>query len=107
MALRRRCRRSRSPRAAAAGRRAGQQVGRDGDVASLGQLIGHAADPIGQAEDLVDHDHGGGFVLHLGIGDEAIHLALAVFDFHPFEVARGFFEACLGPIGILLGEGRN
>src|SRR5438874_2002968 len=90
--------------AAAAGRRAGKEVWRDGDVTGLSQLVGHAAHPIAEPEDFVDYDHGGGLVLDFGVGDEAIDLPVPVFDFHPFQVARRFFESGLGPI---LGGGRG
>jgi hypothetical protein len=79
-------------------RRPGQQVGRDDDVAGLGQLIGHAARPIGQAKYFVNENDRGRLVFDFGIGNEAIDLAIAVLDFHPLQVARGFIETRPGPI---------
>ena len=47
---------------AAAGAGAAQQIGRDGDVAGFGELVGDAADPIGKPFVLMDEDDGGGGV---------------------------------------------
>src|SRR5262249_15627885 len=59
---------------------------------------GEVFNPIGQTKDFMDHDHGRGFLFHFGIDDEAIHLAVVIFDLDPFAVASGFFELLLGPV---------
>ena len=46
----------------------------------------------------MDDDDGGGLVADLWVGDEAVDGAVAVGDFHPFEVAGGFFEAFEGEV---------
>ena len=50
-----------------AGAVAAQQIGRDGDEAFGGELVGHGADPVRQTEDLMDHDDGRGAGRPLGI----------------------------------------
>ena len=88
----------RVPRCRRRRRGARKQVRRDGDVTGFGQLIRDASGPIGEAEDFVDDNDRGRLVLHFGIGDGTIHFTISVFDLYPLEVARGFFDAGLGPI---------
>ena len=84
--------------AAAVGSHAGEEVGGDGDVAGLGELVGHAARPVGEALIVVNDDDGGGFSFHLGVGDEGGDDALVMGNLDVFVVAGGFFEAGLGPV---------
>jgi len=70
----------------------------DGDEACFGQVISDATRPVGQAENLMDDHDGSRLALHFGISDEAIYFPVAMLDFHPFAVARGFFESGLGPV---------
>ncbi len=85
----------------------GQQIGHDGDVSGLGQLIGGQARPVGGAEDFVDDDHGRRLVLDLRVDDERLHLAVAVLDLHPLPVARGLFQPFLRPVLGGSGGGRQ
>src|SRR5258707_692819 len=63
-----------------------------------GQLVAHAAHPVGEPEDFVDDEDGRGLGLDLGIDDEGAHVAAAIFDRHPFAMARGGFELFDGPV---------
>src|SRR5262249_26470427 len=74
--------------AAAIGTKARKHVGRDGDIARFGKLIGHAADPIRQSFVLVNYYDGRRFVFHLRVDEEALHFAVAVFDLGPFMMPR-------------------
>lgn len=84
--------------AAAVGADAGEEVGRDDDEALCGELVGHLFGPVAEAEDFVDHDDDGRFGADLGIDDEGLHGAVAMFEGDVLAVARGFFEHRLGPV---------
>src|SRR5207253_127875 len=58
--------------AAAIGAHSGNQVGGDGDEAVGGELVGHRAQPVGEAVDLADDDHHGRFFLDLGVHDKRL-----------------------------------
>ena len=75
-------------RAAAAARtRAGKKIRRNGYIACFGKLVSHAAHPIGQPENLVDDYDGRSLVFDFRVGDGAVHLSIAMFDFDPFDMA--------------------
>ena len=84
--------------AAAVGAGAGEQVGRDDDVALGGELVGHLLGPVAEAEDLVDEDDDGGLLADLGIDDEGLHGAVAVLEGDVLAVARRLFEGGFGPV---------
>ena len=77
---------------------AGKEIGGDGDIAGLGELVDDAAGPIGETLVFVNHDDSGGLGFDFGETDEGFHGAVAVFHGDPFEMARRFFEAGFGPI---------
>src|SRR5207245_10251274 len=79
--------------AAASGARAREEVGRYGDVPGFRKLVSHAANPIGEPEDLVNEDDHGRLVLDLRINEETFHLAAALLDLYVFLVARRFFQS--------------
>ena len=87
------------------GPEAGEQVGRDDDVAHGGDVVGHGARPVGEAEDFVDEQDDGRFVADFGIDNEGVDGAAAVVDFDPFLMARRFVEDGFGPV--LCGGGRG
>ena len=66
----------------------GQQVGRHGDEALGRELVGHRADPVGESEDLVDHDDDRRLVLALGIDDPDANRRAAHVDVDELAVAR-------------------
>src|SRR5580698_5433816 len=86
---------------AAIGTEAREQVGRDGNVASGGQIIRHAARPIAEAKDFVNYQHDRRFFLYLRIDHESLHGAVAVLDGNPFAMTWRFFKFLLRPV---LGE---
>jgi len=88
-------------RAAALEPLAGEQVGGERDVAGLGELVGDAAHPVGEAAVLVDDDHRRRLGLALGVDDEGVDGALAVLHRHPLVVARRLLQPRQGPV---LGE---
>src|SRR5581483_3166055 len=90
--------------AAAVRAHTGKKIGSDGNVAGFGDLVGKVLDPIGHAEDFVNDEDDGRFVLGFGIGDEGFDRAAVVLDGDPFTVARGFVELGHGPV---LGEGKG
>ena len=76
----------------------GQQIGSDRDVTGFGKFIRQLLHPISHAEDLVnDHDRSG-LLVYFGIDNEAVDLAIAVLNLHPFVMARRFRELLFGPI---------
>ncbi len=77
---------------------AAEQIGLDDDEAFRGNLVGHLFGPVTEAENLVDHDHDGGFVLDFGIDDEGLDGAVAPVERDIFPMARGGFEAGFGPV---------
>ncbi len=84
--------------AAAVGAEAGEEVRRDDDEALAGEFVGHLFGPVAEAEDLVDEDDDGGFGFDLGIDDEGLNGAVAVFERDVLVVARGGVEARFGPV---------
>src|ERR687885_762197 len=62
-----------SDRVWVAGELARQEVRRDGDEAICRELVGNAANPAGEAEDLVDHDDDGGAVAPLRVHHPRAH----------------------------------
>ena len=74
-----------------------KQIGGDGDVAGFGELVGDAADPIGEAENFVNDNDGRGFIFHFRIGDETVDFAVVVIDFDPFAVAGRVYRAEVWP----------
>ena len=76
---------------------AGEQVGCNGDIARLRQLIGNASHPVGESEDLVNHNDRGRLILHLGIRDERVQRAISVLDLHPFQVPRRLLQSSQCP----------
>ena len=72
-----------------------------------GELVGHLFGPVGEAEDLVDEDDDGGLVLDLGIDDEGLDGAVAVLEGDVLAVARRGFEAGLGPVLRVGGDGEE
>ena len=87
--------------AAAVGAGAGEQVGRDDDVALRGEFVGHLLGPVAEAEDLVDHDDDGRLLADLGIDDEGLHGAVAVLEGDVLAVAwrlleRALAQSCAG-----------
>src|ERR1700722_3383053 len=96
--------------AAAVGAEACEEVGGDDDEALRGELVGHLLGPVAEAEDLVDEDDYGGFGLDLGVDDEGLDGAVAVFDGNVLVMAGRGFEAGLGPVLCLQtgsGEGKE
>ena len=84
---------------------AGEEVGGDDDVAHGGDVVSHAACPVGEAEDLVDEQDDGRLVADFGIDDEGVDGAAAVGDLDPFLVAWGLVEEGFRPV--LRGGGRG
>jgi hypothetical protein len=95
--------------AAAVGAHAGEEVRDDGDVAVFGELVRDGADPIAEAVDFVDDKDGHGFVLDLGVDDEALDFTGAMVDGDELVVAGGVVEAIEDGGGILrqAGEGKE
>src|SRR5260370_32602076 len=60
----------------------------------MGQLLY----PITHAEDFVDDDDRSGLLVYFWIDNEAVNLATAVLDLHPFTMARRFRELLFCPI---------
>ena len=94
-------------RASAFRTHSGKQIGRDCNVARFGQLIRQAANPIAQAEDFVNDHNSRSFVLDFGINEKRIDGAAAVFDLHPFLMARRLVHALFGPILFDSVEGKR
>ena len=65
------------------------QIGRDRNDAILGQFIAQTADPVGEAKNLADDEHGRGFVFALGINNKRFDRALARFDIDPIAMPWG------------------
>ena len=83
--------------AAAVGAEAGKQVGRDDDESLRRQFIGHLLGPVGQAEDLVNENDDGGFVLDLGVDDEGLHGAVVVLEGRPTRGGEAMHPAGTWP----------
>ena len=95
-------------RVAAAGGGAAEQIGRDGQVARFGQLIGHAADPIGEASVFVNHDHRGRRMIDFGIHDPSMHLAAALrLDVGPLMMPRRLLQAVRARPAVLTHIGQS
>src|ERR1700724_1406817 len=77
---------------------AGVEVWNDRDEALAGELVGDAANPVAEAEDLVDHDHHPGLVFPLRIDDPGADRCAAGGGLHVdvLAVARRRFEGGLG-----------
>ena len=84
--------------AAAVGAEAGEEVGGDDDEALASEFVGHLLSPITEAEDLVDEDDDGGFGFDLGVDDEGLDGAIAMFEGDVFVVAGRGVEAGFGPV---------
>lgn len=84
--------------AATVGAEAGEEIRGDDDEALGGQFVGHLFGPVTESEDFVDKDDDRGFVFDLGIDDEGLDGAVAVFKRDVFVVAWGGFEAILRPV---------
>ena len=78
--------------------KAGEQVRRDDDEALSGKFIGHLFGPVAEAEDLVDENDDGSFVLDLGIDDEGLQAAVAVLESDVLVMSRRSIEPGLGPV---------
>jgi hypothetical protein len=60
-------------------------------------LVGDAADPVTEAEDLLDHDDDRGLLLALGEDDVGVEfLVVAQVDLRVLAVARGGVQPLLG-----------
>ena len=70
----------------ATGRAWMKEIRHDGDEAFLGQPVGYRGLPVGEAEDLVNHDHRRRLGLPLGIGDVGADGVRAPLDLHPLAV---------------------
>ena len=65
-----------------------EKIGRNRDDSVFGQLIAHAAQPIGQAKNFLNDQHGWGFVFALRINDKRLDRLCARFDIDPLAVTR-------------------
>ena len=80
---------------------AGEEVGCEGDEALLRELVGDAAHPVGQAEDLVDDDDDPRLLLLLGVDDPRHELpAVGELDVDPLPVPRRLREGLLRLVGV-------
>src|SRR6202011_3492033 len=68
------------------------------DVSRFGHFVRQLLHPVGQAKDLVDHQHHRGFALRLRIHHECFDGATIVFQGDPLSMPRGLFHFGLGPI---------
>jgi len=92
--------------AAAVGAEAGEKIGSDDDEALGGELVCHLLGPVAEAEDLMDKNDDGCLLLDLGVDDEGLDGAVAVFDRGVFVVAGRGFEAGLCPV-LCVGDERE
>src|SRR5260221_7081242 len=77
---------------------AGKQIGRAGDLAGFGDLVGEILDPVGHAKDFVDYEHDRRLALRLRVDDEGFDGAAIVLDGDPFAMPWRFLELSLGPV---------
>jgi hypothetical protein len=89
---------------AAVGASAGEQIRRDDDVAGGGEFVGNLLGPVGEAEDLMDEDDDRDLLADLGVDDEGLHRAVAVFDGYVLAVAWRGVEPGLCPFLGVDGE---
>ena len=74
------------------------QIGRDRNHAILCQLIAQTSHPIGQPENLADHQHDRRFVFRFRINHERFDRAIARFDVDPIGMPRRFVQSIAAEI---------
>jgi hypothetical protein len=79
-----------------------EKIGRNRDDSIFCQLITHAAQPISQAKNFLNDQHGWSFVLPFRINDKRLDRLPARFDIDPFAVSRRTVQPFLSEILVLL-----